>query len=232
MTKTDFVLKKIKIAVFLLLIFTTVPFAFSQNYNLQEEENLTFSKSLKKNFFLTGGLCTVISTGQKSFTPVLFCVGAGYSFKINPKLYLDTRLAIYSDYYGWNEAQQIAQPAEVENRTSTSINLAIDLPFVACFNFGKHTLRAGGGIGLIPKINFLSREAEGFEDEFSLINKYLWSYARWVYPQMTLSYSALLFNGWKAGLDLRYYLPLTSLIEGRGLNDSVIQLCFRLGFKE
>lgn len=236
----NFFSRKIKLVLSAVLLFTLPIFVYSKDYSYYNEAPLTFAQSFRKNFFLTGGLCTVISIGQKSYTPVLFSVGGGYSFKIKNNFYLDTRISFYSNYYLWDESLQAALPSEVENRTSTSINIALDLPFVASFNFGKHTLRAGGGLGLIPKINFLSSGVstndEGSSgsagEDLNLINKYLWSYARWIYPQIALSYSALLTNGWRAGLDFKYYLPLTSLIKGRGLNDSVIQLCLRLALSE
>jgi len=195
------------------------------------------------NLFFTDGVVFMLSTGNASVSapsPVLFSPGVGYSFRIFKFLVFEPRTSVFAQHYLWEESASYAYPAEIENRTATCVSLLIDLPLVITMGTKSDTIGLGAGVGLLPRYSFLSNGVSADDagtsgsasDDVSKINGWLWSDARWLYPEMSVAYVHLLSNGWRVGLETRFYLPLGSLISGHGMDGMMVSTALRLVLPE
>src|SRR5574344_438611 len=195
------------------------------------------------NLFFTGGMVFTLSTGDHFVcapSPLHSTIGVGYSFHIFQFLLFQPRLTGWSQYYLWNEDTSYAYPAEVENRTATAITLLIDLPLIIPVGTSKNMTGFGLGFGFLPRYSFLSNGVSSddtgtsgtAQSDVSNINDWFWSDVRYLYPEASLAYIHLLSNGWRLGLEARFYLPLGSLISGNGMDGMIVSTSIRLVLPE
>ena len=146
------------------------------------------------------------------------------------------RLSFWTSYYLWDGKN--ALPAEIENRTAFVLNFMLDLPAAATFRFQKFQVEAGAGLGILARAAMLaggvgqsdtgaSGSAGGDKAE---IQKWFWSNARFLYPEIFAAWEWNFTDRIAAGFELRYYLPIGSLANGRGLTESIFALSAKLIF--
>lgn len=194
------------------------------------------------NLFFTGGLVYTLSTGDKTISPINSSLGIGYSFHLLPFLLFQPRLTGWGQYYLWDNAAQYAYPAEVENRTSTTIGVLTDFPFVMTVGTKKNMMELGLGAAVLARYSFLANAVSAddlnsdgsttAEEDVHAINEWCWDSVRWLYPETFISYIHLLSNGWRLGLETRFYLPLGSLISNHGMDGMMLSVSLRLVLPE
>jgi hypothetical protein len=195
------------------------------------------------NLFFTAGITFCLSTGDRSISapsPLKYSFGVGYSFHLVKFLLFQPRITGWSQYYLWDEDTSYAYPAPVEDRTATTLNALIDLPLVIPVGTKKNMMGLGLGAAVLARYGFLSNgvsaddtgSSGNAKSDVDLINSWLWSSARWLYPEMFISYNHLLTNGWRLGGEMRFYLPIGSLISGHGMDGMMCSVSLRLVLPE
>ncbi|AIN94129.1 hypothetical protein [Treponema putidum] len=145
-------------------------------------------------------------------------LGAEYEYKgiravsIIPSL--DFSLFHYSLY------KEKAYICEIENRTALTMSFLVDVPFLARFDLNPWTISIGGGLALFMRFGLLEpgikpeeTGAEGLSavKETKEINKYFWQKGRFIYPSLRFKTEYTMTSGWKAGVQLKAYLPISNL---------------------
>lgn len=145
-------------------------------------------------------------------------LGAEYEYKgikmlsIVPSL--DFSLFHYSFY------KKKAYICEIENRTALTMSVLLDVPFLARFDLKRWTISVGGGLAFFLRFGLLEpgikpeeTGAEGLSaaKEVREINRYFWQNGRFIYPSLRIKAEYTLTSGWKAGVQLKTYLPLSNL---------------------
>lgn len=195
------------------------------------------------NLFFTGGIVFVLANGDETISsPSLLksTLGIGYSFHLFNFLVFQPRITGWGQYYLWDENSQYAYPASVEDRTASAVTLLLDLPLVLTVGTKKNMMGAGVGVGFLPRFSFLSNGVSAddtgttgtAEGDVAKINSWFWSSARYLYPEASLAYVHLLSNGWRLGLETRFYLPLGSLLTGHGMDGMMLSASIRLVLPE
>lgn|SRR5574344_364947 len=195
------------------------------------------------NLFFTGGITFCLSTGSHTISapsPLKYTLGVGYSFHIARFFLFQPRLSGWSQYYLWDADSGNAYPAPLENRTATTLNLLIDLPFVIPVGTTKNMTGFGFGAAILARYGFLSNGVSSTdtgssgtaEGDVDLINGWMWSSVRWLYPEFMISYNHLLKNGWRLGGEVRFYLPIGSIISGNGMDGMMASVALRLVLPE
>ncbi len=169
-------------------------------------------------------------------SPTAFAFAVGGIWPNKAFLSFQPRLSFWTSYYLWDGKN--ALPAEIENRTAFVLNFMLDLPAAATFRFQKFQVEAGAGLGILARAAMLaggvgegdtgaSGSAGGDKAE---IQKWFWSNARFLYPEIFAAWEWNFTDRIAAGFELRYYLPIGSLADGRGLTESIFALSAKLIF--
>ncbi|AEE16261.1 hypothetical protein [Treponema brennaborense] len=189
---------------------------------------------LPLSFFFTAGVNAMQNTAAKTVSapsPILFSLGFGLQFPAGGWVSFEPRVSFFMQYYLWNSivANGSALPAEIENRTAWVPSLLLDVPAVFSINVHRHTFFAGAGIAFLIRYGFLAGNVGSDEygdsafpnstqltaaDAVKKINHWFWNDLRFLYPELLFGWNMLLPNGWKAGIEIRGYVPLGNLAAG------------------
>lgn len=180
------------------------------------------------------GILNTESTTKSAPSPIVFTVGAGISVPLGARTTFEPRLAFFSNYYLWDGSN--ALPAEVENRTALALSMLIDLPAVYTFYRENSMFQAGGGLALLARYGILAGGVSSSDSgasgsaggDVDKINAWFWSGCRFLYPELLGSWMFTLNRRLKAGAEQRIYVPLGSLINGRGLDGIMAGLNLRI----
>ena len=169
-------------------------------------------------------------------SPTAFVLAFGGIWPNKAFLSFQPRLSFWTSYYLWDGKN--ALPAEIENRTAFVLNFMLDLPAAATFRFQKFQVEAGAGLGILARAALLANgvsegdsgatgSAGGDKKE---IQKWFWGNARFLYTEFFGAWEWNFTDRIAAGFELRYYLPIGSLADGRGLTESIFALSAKLIF--
>lgn len=129
-----------------------------------------------------------------------------------------------------------ALPAEIENRTSTTLSFLLNLPAVYTLNFKDNSrLHISAGLGLFFRFGILANGVNPYDSGYSgsakkdleLINNWFWDNGHWVYFTFGTSWLYPITSTIKVGPVLNAYIPMGTLIDQRNVQG----LMFSLGIK-
>lgn len=174
------------------------------------------------------------STLVSAPSPIVFPVGIGFIWPRDCFISFQPSISYFMMHYLWYNGK--ALPAEIENRTATSLSFFMNLP--AVFSFYGHYSRAqvAVGAGMLFRIIFLSPGVYEYDSGFSgsagndvaLINQYFNSGARFLYLTSDLSWLFDITRYLKAGPFTAVYFPLGSLINNEGLSGFMVTAGIRI----
>jgi hypothetical protein len=178
--------------------------------------------------------------GTKSApSPVVYPLSIGVSWPDYYFVSFQPRLSFYYNYYLWNNDEQTALPAEVENRTATALTFLFTLPAVFSFHFTERTsFEAEAGVSLLLRAGIISNGVSASdsgtsgsaESDTALINEWFWSNGRFLYAETGVSWLYAFSGIVKGGPELHFYLPLGSLFSGRGMDAMMLSAGIKLVF--
>lgn len=213
-----------------------VEFQTPQNFSAKEAEG-----QRRKYFWIfdMGPIMTVNteSRAKSAPSPIAFSCGMGVKLFTDQKISFTPEISFFTNYYLWDGKN--ALPAEVENRTATVLSFLIDLPAVYNIETGKdYSFEAGAGLAFLARYGLLSHGVKSSDPGVSgdakgdveKINGWLMSDMRFLFPELTGAWNYKISERLQAGLAMRIYFPLGSLINGRGLDAMMIRVSARLLF--
>ncbi len=251
--------KKVFLAATVLALFSLAPLFCQENNSSQAQEAASSAQGGFQNLFggsyvppksakefwrqvspfANIGVNITLNTESKlksAPSPTAFTLAFGGIWPNKAFLSFQPRLAFWTSYYLWDGNN--ALPAEVENRTAFVLNFMLDFPAVATFRFQKFQAEAGIGLGVLARAALLANGvSEGDSGttgsaggDKSEIQKWFWGNARFLYVEFLGGWQWNFTERIAAGFDLRYYLPIGSLADGRGLTESIFALSAKLIF--
>lgn len=169
-------------------------------------------------------------------SPIVFMPGIGVIWPNFTFIAVEPTLYFYYSYYQW--ANGMAVPAEIENRTATTLSFMIDVPVVFSFFLKKSKIQAGIGPAALLRFAFLSggvKETDyGFSgnaaNDVSLINSYFWDKARFLYLSVSAAWLFNFYKNSKAGPFAKMYLPIGSQIADEGINGMIVSIGLKVSF--
>ncbi len=161
-------------------------------------------------------------------SPVNFALSVGASWPNNAFVSFQPRLTFWMQYYLWDGEN--ALPAEIENRTAHVLNFMIDIPVAATFRFNSFQIETGTGLGILARAAFLANGVKENDtgasgsagEDKNRIQDWMWQNGRFLYPEIFAAVEYRITERISAGLEARWYIPLGSLLEGRGLDASIL----------
>lgn len=243
----DFQLKKnIKLFLTVSLIIFFNANIFCQTENTSAENSITETSQKKFDSskitvipYLNLSTQLMINNASKEISapsPVLFSFGGGAIIGLTDLITLEPHLDFWTQYYLFNKED--ALPAEVEHRTATMLCFMLDIPVGFNFKIGNHTLTPGAGLGFLIRFGLLSNGVKANDKGYSgsaqsdvdKINSWMWNNARFLYPEIFFAWDYKISEKFRAGLVARWYIPVGSLIDGKGLDASILNLSARFIF--
>lgn len=204
----------------LILLFPAVLFA-GENANSESTQ-----------FFFTLGPVGMLNTDTLSApSPIQFSCGFGADIPVTNWFAVSPSMSIFTTYYLWRDDATGARayPAEVENRTALAPSTIIDVPAVFSLHAGNNSFALGLGAAFFARYAFLADSVPKAEaGDIKRINSFFYSNLRFLYPSVQFTYDFKTENGMKAGVVLKAFIPLASLMEDRGLDGGMAGIAFRM----
>ena len=152
--------------------------------------------------------------------PFVVCATAGFEYEFRVKFFaLQPSFDLSFMHYLWTGS--MACHAEPENRTAFTVAFNAEFPLMLSFDIKQCTISFGPSIAFLARGSLLDlgiKANEGIDDggitakdEVAAINAYHWQSGRFFYPAIRFKTEYTLENGWKAGVMLNTYLPISNI---------------------
>lgn len=194
------------------------------------------------DFFLALEPMLIVNTASSTKSapsPIVYPLTIGASWPNYYFVSFQPRLSFFLNYYLWDNDSQKALPAEVENRTATSLSFLLSLPAVFSFHFTENTtFEAETGLSFLMRAGILSNGVSGSDSgtsgsaasDVDNINTWFWTGGRLLYVDAGASWLYRFSDKIKTGPELRILVPLGSLFSGDGLDAMMISTGLKLVF--
>lgn len=198
------------------------------------KENKTFFNTMSINLELTPGFylnpnsgnTTQIGQSASPIYPVTFgFIWPNYtSFAIAPSLSFFMMNHLYND--------GTVYPAEIENRTSQTFNIILNIPFYISLYMKRGAIQLAPGFSILPRFailaNGVSDSDSGFtgsaKGDIDQINKWFWQNARFLYFSFTGCYLINLTGTVKGGPVFHAYVPLGTIFSGESIQGMILSI--------
>ncbi|MCQ2583957.1 MAG: hypothetical protein MJ185_00075 [Treponema sp.] len=205
----------------ILILFAVLLLTVKITAQESETEN---SKKRRVDFMFKFPTSFYLNTGDKKASapsPVVFNPGFGCVFPNDYWVSFQPGLSFYYSYYLWYEGR--ALPAEIENRTATTLSFMLDLPAVFSVPVGSTKLEINAGPSVLMRFGWKANGTSDAEaEDVNAINSYFWAKARYLYFSSGISWQVSLQPGTTFGPFFTFYLPAGSLIAHEGMNGMVL----------
>lgn len=170
-------------------------------------------------------------------SPVIYPISIGFLWPNYTKIAIQPTLSFFTMYHLWYDGQ--ALPAEIENRTSQTVSLLLDIPAVfSLYPNEKSRFQFSTGLAFLMRFGILAggvKESDsGYTgsagSDMDKINSYFWDNARFLYLSFGASWLYDLVPHLRLGPVFHTYLPLGSLFAGEGAQGMIISVGLKLNF--
>lgn len=170
-------------------------------------------------------------------SPVIYPVSIGFLWPNYTKIAIQPTLSFFTMYHLWYDGQ--ALPAEIENRTSQTINLLLDIPAVfSIYSSEKSRFQFSSGLAFLMRFGILAGGVKETDSGYTgsagsdmdKINSYFWDNARFLYMSFGASWLYDLVPHLRLGPVFHTYLPLGTMFAGEGVQGMIISLGLKLNF--
>ena len=185
------------------------------------EETYSQSKSLPLDFvmqFEPGLYINTESTLVSAPSPIIYPISIGFLWPNHAKFAIQPVISFFMINHLYYENK--ALPAEIENRTTTTLSFMLTIPVVFSIYLQKSCFQFTGGPGIFMRFGILSpgvsENASGWTgsagSDAAAINKWFWSNMRWLYINIGTSWLYTLTPKLRAGPVINFSIPVGGLI--------------------
>ena len=206
-----------------LLIFSAAGI-FSQEESAGKEKKLGFIIQLEAGLYLNPEHAELNSAPS----PINFQPSIGLLFPNFTHVAVQPTLTFFSMNHLWYEDR--ALPAEIENRTSTTLSFLTAFPATFTVFLSQSRLHLSAGPGIMIRYAFLahgvSADDSGFTgtaaSDIEAMNDWFWSDFRWLYVTLGADWLYHVTPQLKAGPAVNLNLPIGGLIADRSTQGLII----------
>ncbi|SEQ20531.1 hypothetical protein SAMN04487977_10315 [Treponema bryantii] len=151
-------------------------------------------------------------------SPVVYPISVGFLWPEHSVFAIQPTLSFFMMHHLLYEDK--ALPAEIENRTTTTLSFMLNIPAVYSIYLSNSNFQITAGLGIFMRFGILSPGVKEGDSGWSgsagsdvkKINSYFWGNLRWLYLTLGGSWLYNLTPQLKAGPTLNIYLPAGGLI--------------------
>lgn len=190
---------------------------------------MQFEPGMYMNFHKTDSDGKLISAPSPIIYPITIGVlWPNYTFiAVQPSLSFFVMQHLYYD--------GMALPAEIENRTASTLSFMVNIPVVVSLFIGESRYQLSGGIGSLLRFGTLSagvnEEDYGYsgsaEKDVELINESFWKDMNWLYLTTGVSWLYNINKQLRLGPTFNAYIPIGAMIGDQDFQG----LMFSIGVK-
>lgn len=167
-------------------------------------------------------------------SPIIYPLTIGILWPNYTKIAVQPTLSFYSMEYLWYD--EMALPAEIENRTVSSLSFMITIPVVFSLYFKTSRLQIMPGFSILARFGLLSNnvnpEDSGYsgsaESDKDLINEWFWKDMHFLYLTAGASWLFNISGNLKAGPVINISIPFSMITAGEGLQNTCISAGLKL----
>lgn len=170
------------------------------------------------------------STLVSAPSPIIYPISLGALWPNYTFLAAQPSISFFMTNHLWYNGK--ALPAEIENRTTTTLSFLINIPAVLSFYIDNCRLQLMPGAAILARFVFLANNINPTDSGFSgsaasdveNINNYFWSNGRFFYLSSGISLLFKATGNIKVGPVANVYLPIIPLVTGEGLQATIISI--------
>ena len=221
----------------LLLIFTSLfclTTLFAQELDSTEpvtEESAEVPKKQTADFvmqFEPGLYLNTESYLVSAPSPIVYPISLGFLWPDDSKIAIQPVVSFFMMNHLYYEDK--ALPAEIENRTTTTLNFMLNIPAVFSIYREKSRFQLSAGLGIYMRFGLLSPGVKENDsgwtgsagEDVSKINEYFWGKMRWLYATAGGSWLYNLTPQLRAGPTINVYAPVGGLISDKNAQGMII----------
>lgn len=220
----------------LILVFTVL-FSLSLIYAQEAEattEAATETPAEKKNTvdfvmqFEPGFYINTASTMVSAPSPIVYPISIGFLVPNYTQFAAQPSVSFFMMNHLLYDNK--ALPAEIENRTTTTLSFMINLPAVYSVYLDNSRFQFTAGLGVFLRFGILSPGVSESDSgwtgsagkDAAAINNLFWGNMRWLYTTAGVSWLYNLTDRHRAGPTLNIYIPVGGLIADQDLQGMII----------
>ena len=174
------------------------------------------------------------STLVSAPSPIIYPISIGFIWPNYTLISVQPTLSFFMMNHLYYNGRAV--PAEIENRTTTTLSFLLNIPAVYSFFKENSRFEAYGGLGILMRFGILSHGVNESDSGYlgtasqdvSAINKYFWNDLHWLYFTSGGSWLYNLTSELRAGPTLSIALPIGSLISDHDVQGMIISLGIKI----
>lgn len=167
-------------------------------------------------------------------SPVIYPISIGIIWPNYTFIATQPTLSFFMMNHLWYDG--MALPAEIENRTTTTLSFMLNIPVVFSLYLPNNRLQLGGGIGVFMRFGL---RAAGVNDsdsgytgtaggDVSEINSWFWKDLHWLYLTTSFSWLINVNEKLKIGPTFNAYIPVGTLFKDKSTEGLMISVGFKI----
>lgn len=221
------------------LIFATIGLAAQESQEIAEavETETSPAQTHTIDFVLQFTPAFYLNPGNEKVSgpsPVITPITMGLLIPNKGFLAFQPTLSFFSMNHLWYDGN--ALPAEIENRTSTTLSFLLTLPAVLTFDFKQTRIQLMPGIGIMARFAILANNVKSEDSGYTgsagsdleEINKWFWSDGRFFYLTSEVSWLFNVSDKIKAGPVAGWYFPVVAFTKGKGFQGTIFSIGMKL----
>lgn len=191
---------------------------------------LQFEPGMYMNFHKTNSEGKLISAPSPLIYPVTIGIlWPNYTFiAVQPSISFFTMQYLYYD--------GMALPAEIENRTASSLSFMVNIPVVFTLFMRNSRLQLSGGLGILLQFGLRStnvgKDDYGYsgsaESDVELINKYFWNNMHWLYLTTSASWLYNVTSQLRFGPTASINIPIGALMGDQDMQGLMLSVGLKI----
>ncbi len=161
-------------------------------------------------------------------SPIVYPISLGFLWPDRTMLAIQPTVSFFMMNHLLHEDKAI--PAEIENRTTTTLCFMVNIPAVLSYYLENSCFQANAGLGIFMRFGLLSPGVKESDSGWSgsagedveKINEYFWQNMRWLYFSLGGSWLYNLTPQLRAGPTINVYLPVAGLISDKSVQGMLI----------
>lgn len=223
--------------IFLLLGLSLVKFAFAQsntNDDNKTTNTLDFVIQFEPGVFINNYKNNLEGKIVSAPSPVIYPISIGILWPDYSFIATQPTISFYMNNHLFYDGK--ALPAEIENRTTTTLSFMVNIPLVLSLFINESRFQLSGGIGALLQFGFLAAGVSEYNsgysgsaaNDVSLINKYFWNDMHWFYITTGGSWLYTFKNKIKLGPTINMYIPVGTIISNQSIHGLIVSMGLKI----
>lgn len=161
-------------------------------------------------------------------SPIVYPISVGFLWPDHAMIAVQPTISFFMMNHLLYEDK--ALPAEIENRTTTTLSFMLNIPAVLSYYLENSCFQLTGGLGVFMRFGLLSPGVKDTDsgwtgsagEDVGKINEYFWGNMRWFYLTTGGSWLYNLTPQLRAGPTINVYLPVGGLISDKTVQGMII----------